>query len=201
MDPDWRCVSYWHWRYSIAMLVYQRVIFWGVFSASVFYGSFITCFFSAMFIRFRLIGGEGCWHTTGCLAAASWWWAKACQFAKCCWKQEEILHWDVQNLVYNGRNYILVQDFFHQQYEQGEQPPPSYCHGFLISGGKNLVGLRAVTWLDQSTWFGSVCSQRSAVGTGNCGRGVDDVMGGFWGLGICQFISRTGTEHMCPLTF
>jgi len=58
---------------------------------------------------------------------------------------EEILHWDVQNPVYNGRNYILVQDFFHQQYEQGEQPPPSYCHRFLISGGKNLVGLRAVT--------------------------------------------------------
>ena len=25
MDPDWRCISYWKWWYSIAMLVYQRV--------------------------------------------------------------------------------------------------------------------------------------------------------------------------------
>ena len=25
MDPEWRCISYWKWWYSIAMLVYQRV--------------------------------------------------------------------------------------------------------------------------------------------------------------------------------
>ena len=28
MDPDWRCISYWKWGFSMAMLVYQRVCIW-----------------------------------------------------------------------------------------------------------------------------------------------------------------------------
>ena len=35
MDPDWRCISYWKWGYSIAMLVSQRVFVVCCFFATV----------------------------------------------------------------------------------------------------------------------------------------------------------------------
>ena len=37
MDPDWRCISYWIWVYSIAMLVIQTVLGLGISEASCQY--------------------------------------------------------------------------------------------------------------------------------------------------------------------
>ena len=134
----------------------------------------------------RLIGGEGCWHKMSGFCWKYCWWKKSCTgMCKTLYIMGETTYWCRISSI-NSMNRV-------------NNPPPSYCHRFLISGGKNLVGLRAVTWLDQSTWFGSVCCPtfRSRNWQPWKRHGWPSWEG--FGLGICQFISWTGTENMCSL--